>query len=124
MGPATLRGVPTTHYHVLVDLARFPAVAPTRFRAGAQEQAALLKRISGQSRLPIDVWIDTSKRVRRYQVQVPLCFKGERTSESVSVELYNYGTQSVPTPPPLSEVSDLTSEISSNASHALQQLHC
>jgi hypothetical protein len=124
VGLETLRGVPTTHYHVLVDLARFPAVVPARLRVGAQEQAALLKRISGQSNLPIDVWIDGSKRVRRYQVQVPLCFKGERTSESVSVELYDYGTQSVPAPPPLSEVSDLTSEVDSNASHALQQLHC
>lgn len=125
VGLETLRVVPTTHYHVLVELARFPAVVPARLRAGAQEEAALLKRISGgQSSLPIDVWIDASKRVRRYQVQVPLCFKGERTSESVSVELYDYGTQSVPAPPPLSEVSDLTSEVDSNASHALQQLHC
>jgi hypothetical protein len=124
VGPQTLRGVPTTHYHVLVDFARFPAVVHARLRAGAQQEAALLKRISGQSNLPIDVWIDGHKRVRRYQVQVPLCFQSERTSESVSVELYDYGTQRVPAPPPLSEVSDLTSEVDSNASHALQQLHC
>jgi hypothetical protein len=124
VGLETLRGVPTTHYHVLVDLARLPAVVPARLRVGAREQAALLKRISGQSNLPIDVWIDRSEHVRRYQVQVPLCFKGERTSESVSVELYDYGTQRVPVPPPLSEVSDLTSQVDSNASHALQQLNC
>jgi hypothetical protein len=124
VGRQTLRGVPTTHYHVLVDFARYPAVVPARLRAGAQQQAALLKRISGQSDLPVDVWIDGGKRVRRYQVQVPLCFRGERTSESVSVELFNYGTQTIPQPPPLSEVSDLTSEIKSNASRALQQLHC
>jgi hypothetical protein len=124
VGSQTLRGVPTTHYHALVDFARFPAVVPARLRAGAEQQAALLKRISGQSNLPIDVWIDSQKRVRRYQVQVPLCFQGERTNESVSVELYDYGTQSVPAPPPVSEVSDLTSEVDSNASHALQELHC
>jgi hypothetical protein len=124
VGRQTLRGVATTHYHVLVDFARFPAVVPAQLRAGAQQEAALLKRISGLSSLPIDVWIDGRMRVRRYQVQVPLCYQGERTSESVSLELYDYGTQSIPSSPPLSEVSDLTSEVDSATSHALQQLHC
>jgi hypothetical protein len=124
VGQQTLRGVPTTHYHVLVDFTRFPALVPARLRADAQQEAALIKRISGQSTLPMDVWIDGQKHVRRYQVQVPLCFQGERTSESVSVELYGYGTQIVRAPPPLSEVSDLTSEIEANTSRALQQLHC
>jgi hypothetical protein len=123
-GRQTLRGMPTTHYHVLVDFARYPAVVPAQLRAGAQREAALLKRISGQSNLPIDVRIDGRKRVGQYQVQVPLCFQGERTSESMSVELYDYGTQTIPEPPPLSEVSDLTSAVESNASRALQQLHC
>jgi hypothetical protein len=35
----------------------------------------------------------------RYQVQVPLCYRGERTSESESLELYDYGPQSIPAPP-------------------------
>jgi hypothetical protein len=124
VGRQTLRGVPTTHYHVLVDFARFPAVVPARLSAGAQREAALLKRISGQSILPIDVWIDRRNLVRRYQVQIPLCYGGERTSESENVELYDYGTQNIPTPPPLSEVSDITSEVDANASRSLQQLHC
>jgi hypothetical protein len=116
--------VPTTHYHVLVDFARFPSVVPASLRAGAQQEAALLKRISGQRDLPIDVWIDRGKRVRRYQVQVPFCFQSERTSEAIAIELYDYGTQSIPVPPPPSEASDLTSEVESGASRALQQIHC
>lgn len=124
VGSETLRGVPTTHYHVSVDFARFAAVVPAPLRAGAQQEATLLKRISGQSTLPIDVWIDRLKHVRRYQVQVPLCYQGERTSESVSVEMYDYNTQTIPTPPPLSEVTDLTSKVKSNTARSLQQLHC
>jgi hypothetical protein len=124
VGRETLRGVPTTRYHVLVDLARLPAVVPANLRAGAQQEAELLKRISGQDTLPIDVWIDAGKRLRRYQAQIPLCYQGERTSESESVELYDYGTQSVPAPPPLSDTSDLTSKIDSSSSNALKQLHC
>jgi len=120
----TLRGVPTTHYHVLVDLARFPAVVPPRLRVGAQREAALLKRISGQSDLPIDVWIDGGKLVRRVQVQVPLCYSGERTIETESVELYDYGTQHIQVPPLPSEVSDISAEVDANASHSMQQLSC
>ena len=124
VGGEALRGVPTTHYHVLVDLARYPGVAPARLRAAAQQEAALLKRISGQGSLPIDVWIDARNRVRRFESQIPFCFQGERTTESESIEVYDYGTQSIPAPPPLSEVSDLTGELEKNASRSLQQLHC
>jgi len=124
VGSETLRGVPTTHYHVMVDLARLPAVVPARLRAEARQRATVLERISGQSNLAIDVWIDASKRVRRYQVQVPFCFKGERTSESVSTELYDYGTQTVRVPPPLSETVDLTKEIDASASRGLAEVQC
>lgn len=80
VGAELLRGVPTTHHRVLVGFSRLPVVVPARLRAGASRQAALLKRISGQSSLPIDVWIDASDLVRRYRVRVPLCFQSERTS--------------------------------------------
>lgn len=124
VGHETVRGVPTTHYHSLVDFARFQAVVPARLRAGAKQEAALLERISGQSDLPIDVWVDGRNLIRRYQVQVPICFQGERASESVSAELYDYGTQSIPQPPPASEVVNLTSEVDKNTSRGVQQLHC
>ena len=124
VGSQTLRGVPTTHYHVLVDLGRYATVVPAQLRAAAQDEAALLKRISGQQTLPIDVWVDGHNLVRKYQVQVPLCYQGERASESLSAELYGYGTQTVPVPPPASEASELTSELDANSSQALQQLHC
>ena len=124
LGPQTIRGVPTTHYHVLVDLGRYATVVPAQLRVAAQDEAALLKRISGQQTLPIDVWVDGHNLVRKYQVQVPLCYQGERASESLSAELYGYGTQTVPVPPPASEASELTSELDANSSHALQQLHC
>ncbi len=124
VGMQTLRGVPTTHYHALVNFARYPTVAPAPLRKEAQQEGALLERISGQSSLPIDVWIDGSNRIRRYQVQVPLCYQGEHASESVSSELYDYGTQSIPAPPAASEVSDLSKELDSKSSGALQQLHC
>ena len=124
VGRQTLRGEQTTHYHVLVDLSRYPSVVPSRIRVEAQQRADLIRRATGQSQLPMDVWIDARHQVRRYQTDIPLCLAGERIRESVSVELYGYGRQTIPQPPPPSEVSDLTSELNSNASHALQQLHC
>ena len=124
LGKQTVRGVPTTHYHALVDFGRYATVVPAPLRAAAQDEASLLKRISGQQSLPMDVWIDGHNLVRKYQVQVPLCYQGERASESLSAELYGYGTQTVPVPPPASEASELTSELDANSAKALQQLHC
>jgi hypothetical protein len=124
VGRQALRGVLTTHYHVLVDLARYPDVVPGRLRASAQRGVARVRQITGQGNLPIDVWIDGRERVRRYQLKLPLCFEGERESETVAIELYDFGKQSIPQPPPRSEVSDLTSEVTSNVSKALKQLHC
>jgi hypothetical protein len=124
VGRQALRGVSTTRYHVLVDLTRYLAVVPAHLRALAQQQTALVRRFSGQNSLPVDVWIDLHKRVRRYQIEFPLCFEGEKTSESVSVELYDYGRQTIVQPPASSEVSDITSAVAAGVSHALQQAHC
>jgi hypothetical protein len=124
LGSEAVRGQSTTHYHVLVDFNRYPSVVPASIRAQAQQQASLFERMSGQSTMPVDVWIDAQKRIRRYQTQVPLCIAGARTSESVEVEIYDYGRQPAVQAPADSEVSDLTSELDSNASRALAQLHC
>jgi hypothetical protein len=124
IGHETLRGVPATHYHVLVDLTRYQDVVPAALRVQARQQAALIARISGQSHLPIDVWVDAKRLIRRYQVDTPLCFNGQRASESVNVELYGYGRQTIPQPPPAFEVSDITSRLTSSASRGLQELHC
>ncbi len=124
VGTQSLRGVPTTHYHVLVDFDRFGSVVPSQLRTVAQQEAALLKRVSGQSTLPIDVWIDASNRVRRYQVQVPVCYQGEHVSESVDTEMYDYGTQSIPAPPAPSEAAEVSTQVNSETSKALEQLHC
>ena len=77
VGMETVRGVRTAHYHALIDYSRFPAVAPSQLRAAARQEAALLERISGQSSLPIDAWVDGQGRLRRYQVRVPLCYQGD-----------------------------------------------
>jgi hypothetical protein len=124
VGTQTLRGVPTTHYHVLVDFDRFAAVVPSQLRTEAQQEAALLERISGQSTLPIDVWIDAGNRVRRYQVQVPLCYQGEHASETVDTEMYDFGTQSIPAPPASTEAAEVSKQVNSATSKALEQLHC
>jgi hypothetical protein len=124
VGHQTLRGERTTHYHVVVDLNRYPSVVPADGRVQARQHADLMRRVTGQSRLPMDVWIDPHQLVRRYQIDVPLCFAGEKIGESVNLELYDYGQQTIPQPPPSFEVSDLSSQLTSSASHGLEQLHC
>jgi len=124
VGGEWVRGVPTTHYHALVDLDRYPSVLPPSLRGTASRQAKLLERMTGQSTLPVDVWIDGSNRVRRLAMQMSLCSPVGTVSESFQMDLYDYGRQPPVHVPAASEVTDLTSQLSSHTTQALQQLHC
>ena len=86
--------------------------------------SGLLERMTGQSTLPVDVWIDGSNRVRRLAMQMSLCSPVGTVSESFQMDLYDYGRQPPVHVPAASEVTDLTSQLSSHTTQALQQLHC
>jgi hypothetical protein len=120
----TIRGVETTHYHALVDLSRYAAIAKAALRASAQKSAALLKRMTGSSSLPIEVWVDAQQRVRRMSMQFQACTKEGKLNESMSMDLYDYGRQSAVLPPPESQVTDITGKLESQVSQSLQQLGC
>jgi hypothetical protein len=124
VGGEWVRGVATTHYHALVDLDRYPSVLPPNLRSLAQKQSSLVERMTGQSTLPFDVWIDGQRRVRRLAMQMSLCSPVGRISESLQMDLYDYGRQPPVTVPDPSQVTDLTSQLTGRMSHALQQVHC
>ena len=85
VGAELLRGVPTTHHRVLVGFSRLPVVVPARLRAGASRQAALLKRISGQS--APDRRVDRRKRPRAPLSGAGTALLPERTHELVGQRL-------------------------------------
>ncbi|HXN37472.1 MAG TPA: hypothetical protein VN892_05505 [Solirubrobacteraceae bacterium] len=124
VGSEVVRGVATTHYHALVDFNRYAAMVSPSQRTGMEDYAQELQRITGSSSLPIDVWIDSHQRVRRFSTEVDVCTPQGRLDETVAMDLYNYGPQQTVTVPAPSEVSDVTGTLASQASGAMAQLSC
>jgi hypothetical protein len=126
IGSGSVRGAPATHYHAVIDLARYASAAAPSERAAAKRYTESFKRISGSSTLPMDVWIDGEGRVSRMTFTLSICGPGgSRLHESLSMELYDYGSQQpVVQTPPSSEVTDITSRLKTEVAKGLEQLSC
>jgi hypothetical protein len=116
VGPATIKGVPTTEYKATIDFAK---VADQKSPA---EQAAI-KSIEAQlnaTTMPVQVWLDAQGRVRQVfkqlQVSTNSQSSGETTvpaasgSVSTTVDYYDFGTPVAVQPPPASQVDDVTNQ--------------
>ena len=124
VGSETIRGVATTHYHAVIDLNRYPSAVPASLRAAAAENSARLERLTGQSTLPLDVWIDANGLVRRLALDLSVCSSAGTVAATMSMDLYDYGRQPAVTPPPASEVTDITSRIASQAASTTPSAGC
>lgn len=113
VGTETVRGTPTTHFHVIVDVDKAAAAAPPQAREAMQKLAALYIVKS----LPLDVWLDGQGRMRRYQqVMKPADLKFPAQSQaavnaavpiSINIELFDFGGPVDVTLPPADQVADL-----------------
>jgi len=98
-----LRGAPTTHYKMTIDLNKAVANAPESARAGLQE----IFNMYSSKTLPADVWIDSDGRLRKMQYTATVTTQGHTTTANTAYELYDFGTPVNATPPPANQVSDL-----------------
>lgn len=124
VGREDVRGVATTRYHALVDFERYASTLAPGRRAGAQAYAAELRRITGSSSLPVDVWVDDAQQIRRFQTQLRLCTPQGNLTDSISMDLYDYGPQPVVAVPSPSQATDITQELKARVSQTLAQLSC
>jgi hypothetical protein len=122
-GQEQVRGVPSTHYHVLIDLTHFANAAPAGRRAVVRRAGKLLERITGAKTLPMDVWIGAG-RITRVGLAFSLCTSQGRLQETLSIDLYDYGRQAVVSPPPASQVTDIGAKLKSEVAKSLAQLGC
>jgi hypothetical protein len=104
VGTATVRGVKTTEFTAVVDLRKVAARAPASQRAAAQRSVDTMIRILGRSTMPVKIWVDDAKRVRREQ----LSFTIVGQTISMSMDLFDFGVRHRITTPPADQVSDLT----------------
>jgi hypothetical protein len=113
IGSERVRGVATKHYHLLLDLNRAATQLPSDRQANYRKMIENL----GTTTIPADVWIDARGLIRRMQLNnIPLGSAGDRSPNSSideTIELYDFGVSVNVTPPPASEVTNLSSLLSS-----------
>lgn len=109
LGPASVGGVQTTHYHATVDIYKLPAVVPAADRAAEQQGVASLSKYDPTGELPIDVWIDSSNLVRKMVLFEPLVINGTEVNDTFELDVSAYGPQPAPAIPPAGQVTSFTS---------------
>ncbi len=108
LGPATVDGVATTHYHADIDLANLSRAFPAAERpAIARVQAQLSKQIAG-GQLPVDAYVDSDNLVRRIVITEPLTLSGKGGSVSMQMDFPAYGPQPPPAIPPAAQVTNFS----------------
>ena len=109
LGAATVRGVPTVHYHAVIDLDKAARNAPAALRAAVQKSDARLVAMLGTNRMPMDVWIGQDKLVRRvaYHLPIPLAATGGTMTMDVQLDMFDFGVPVHVTAPPAREVAEL-----------------
>ncbi|MGA5900403.1 hypothetical protein [Streptomyces venetus] len=109
-GTATIDGVRTTRYRVLVDVAELPDGDTLRKQVGPT--------------LPMDVWLDDEGRMRRQQIDMavkaaPGSTQRSSTDASTSpgkvtvrtvMDFTGFGTEVEADPPPAGQVTDMTGQ--------------
>jgi hypothetical protein len=107
VGRERLNGVGTTHYRGTIDYARLARSGP----ASVRKLAAQALRLSARPRVPLDVWIDGAKRVRRERIVVATKAIGQSPpqTQTMTIDFVRFGVDaSAIAPPAAGDVYDAT----------------
>lgn len=107
LGPATVDGIKTTHYHATIDLTKLPNVVPASSRAAVEQLVAALRSRGTATELPVDAWIDSNHLIRRVSTTYTEPINGQQATVSVTVDFLQYGPQPAPTVPPADQTQNL-----------------
>jgi hypothetical protein len=109
VGPDSVRGVPTTHYHGTVDLKK-AAAALTQHVGNSSLRENFEKEIAkvGLTTMPVDVWIDAHRLVRRIELAIDVPAGAQRASMNMTIELFGFGATPTVTVPQAGETFDAT----------------
>lgn len=108
VGTATVDGEQTTHYHAVIDLDNYPKLFPPARRAAAARGISTLESAIGSHTMPMDAWIDSHNMLRRVSFSMGECVQSQRLTMAMTMNLSDYGQQSVPSAPSSSQAYDLT----------------
>ena len=122
VGPATIKGVPTTEYKATIDLTKQADQKSPAAQAAIKSLEAQLNATT----LPVQVWLDAQGRVRQVSKQLQVSTNAQSSggttvpaasgSISTTVDYYDFGTPVAVQAPPASQVDDVTNQALAAAS--------
>jgi hypothetical protein len=104
VGHEGVRGVQTTHYRGTIDLRKAASVLSGN-RAAVEKTIAQM----GLGTLPVDVWVDSHRMVRRLDFNIHAPVSGTQLNLQLRVELFDFGPTPNVNAPSASESFDATS---------------
>jgi hypothetical protein len=108
VGHEVIRGVPTTRYRGAIDLRKVAALVAPADRAAVSSGLSALVAKAGVSTIPVDVWVDAQRMVRRMRISLSPSVNGRSLSFAVGVELFGFGPTAPVVAPAPGEVFDAT----------------
>jgi hypothetical protein len=103
VGSERVNGVAATHYRARIELAK---LARDGADPATKRSLERLEQLTGTRRIPVDVWIDGDKRVRRQRMELGPGPQGG--SGDVTIDFVAFGVPLDVDPPPSDEVLDAT----------------
>jgi hypothetical protein len=110
VGHETVRGVLTTRYAATIDVEKAAEQAAGASRTQVHALVHKLLEKTGQSTLPVEVWVDGQGRVRKITLALATKAGGQSGTAHLTLEYFNFGAPPTITAPPPSEVFDITAQ--------------
>lgn len=108
VGEEEVRGAPATHYKATIVFDKVVSEAPEDLQDAIEPTIDILREWLGADQMPIDVWIDDEGRMVRQQQSFDYeAGPAQGTSVSMTMEMFDFGTEVDVEPPSPSEVTDL-----------------
>jgi hypothetical protein len=108
VGHELVRGVPTTHFSGTVDLGKVADAMPSTDRSQLRKALAKVIAATGLSSLPVDVWVDAHRLVRRIALVMSIHTGSQQAQLHITIDLFGFGATPSVSAPPAGEVYDAT----------------
>lgn len=123
LGTSSIGGVATTEYRGDVNLNKVAAQAQAKAGPKAAQQVRAREQALHTTTLPVTVWVDGNHLVRRLGIESPVPAGGTGApsghgTAAVTITFSGYGTPVTITPPPSSQVANVTSAVIAQAKSA------
>jgi len=118
-GTARVRGVETTRYKATLDLEQALAATVGELELDEQQRKGLraaaedLRKQTGLTSVPVEVFVDGDGLLRRYTMTMATPIEGEQVKMTMTTDYFDFGVDVDVKAPPADAVFDMTDEITS-----------